>query len=146
LLLSRNSTNLFLSEYLSPPIKLTLAFILYLLTFFGCFLHPLFLMVTLKLNPLSSQNPTCNLSGVSLSIFKYADIFLLKVVIFSGSLLRSQLFFFRGKRTFFALISSALASYLILFRCCSRLDVANLARRPSLKIVPELLGFFISSL
>jgi len=52
----------------------------------------------------------------------------------------------RGKHTFFALISSELASDLILFRCCSRLDVAHLARCPSPKTVPDFLGFFIYSL
>jgi hypothetical protein len=46
----------------------------------------------------------------------------------------------RGKRTFFALISSELASYLILFRCCSRLNVAHLARCPSPKTVPDFWG------
>jgi hypothetical protein len=52
----------------------------------------------------------------------------------------------RGKHTFFALISSELASDLILFRCCFRLDVAHLARCPSPKTVPDFLGFFIYSL
>ena len=53
----RNSTHLFLSEFLTPPITLTLPFLRSpRICFLLPFLHQFFLLVTLKLNPLSSQN------------------------------------------------------------------------------------------
>jgi len=62
------------------------------LTFFRLsFLHQFFLMVTLKLNPLSSQNYTCKRSG-GVSTFKYSAIFILNAVLFSGFLLDSRLY------------------------------------------------------
>src|SRR6476469_59172 len=83
----------FLSEFLTPPITLTLPFLRSPLTFFRLpFLHHFFLRLTLKLNPLSSQNHSCNRSGVSFSIFKYSAIFILNAVLFSGFLLDSRLY------------------------------------------------------
>jgi hypothetical protein len=113
--LLRNSTNLFLSEYLSPPIRLTLPFLLSPLTFFRLpFLHQFFLLVTLKLNLLSSQNHICKRSGVSFSIFKDSTIFVLNAVFLYFSWTPGYILP-TGKHTFFALISSELIFDLILF-------------------------------
>ena len=96
------------------PITLTLPFLLSPLTFFRLpFLHLFFLRVTLKLNPLSSQNPTCNRSGVDFSIFKYSAYFT-RCSFFGISLGLSAILCPYINILFF-LISSELVLHLILF-------------------------------
>jgi len=118
-----NSTNLFLSEYLTPPIAFTRPLLLCPLTFFDEFYESLFigishsshriysttsslsanffslafsphvfLLMTLKLNPLSSQNHTCSLFGSSFAIFKYSANFWLNSFLFSGFCRSSKLY------------------------------------------------------
>ena len=85
--------SLILSEDLTPPITLIRPLLLSPLFFFLVPLrHQFFLLITLRLNPLSSQNHTCNSFGNSLAICKYSSNFFLKIVLLPGSCLSSRLY------------------------------------------------------